>query len=262
MSSFGAALYVETLKALRARAPRLIALSFMLAPLMGALFMFIIKNPERARAWGLIGAKAQFAGSVADWPAYFELLAQAVAIGGAFVFGMITTWVFGREFADRTAKELLALPTPRAAIITAKFAVVLTWTAIVTGFAVLVAVAAGHIISLPRWSAEALMTGTVQVAVAATLTVALLPVVAFVASAGQGYLAGIGWIILTVFLAQIVAIAGWGAYFPWSVPALASGAAGRDASHLPAGSYLLVILTSIAGAVGTFFWWHRADHTL
>ena len=76
--------------------------------------MIILKDPEAARSMGLISTKAQLAAGVADWPAFFGMLAQAIAIGGAIVFAILTAWVFGREFSDRTAKELLALPTSRA----------------------------------------------------------------------------------------------------------------------------------------------------
>jgi ABC-2 type transport system permease protein len=72
--------------------------------------MIILKDPEAARSMGLISAKAQMVAGVADWPTYYNVLAQAVAVGGGILFAIIAIWVFGREFSDRTAKELLALP--------------------------------------------------------------------------------------------------------------------------------------------------------
>jgi len=261
MRMFAAAFYGEALKTRRARAPWLIAISFLLAPIMGALFMFIIKNPEQARSWGIIGTKAQFAGSVADWPTYFGLLAQAVAVGGAFVFAMMTAWIFGREFADATAKEMLATPTSRAAIITAKFTVLLVWSGIVTSAVLVTGLAAGKVVSLPGWSADSLMSGVKSIATSAALTFLLMTVVAFVASIGRGYLASLGWTVLAAVLAQVIAALGWGPYFPWSLPALASGVAGPDAARLHVASYLLVVLVSIAGVLATLAWWHWADHT-
>jgi ABC-2 type transport system permease protein len=56
MSLFRAALWVETLKARRSKVPWLTALGFSLAPLVGGLFMIILKDPERARSMGLISA--------------------------------------------------------------------------------------------------------------------------------------------------------------------------------------------------------------
>jgi ABC-2 type transport system permease protein len=121
MNALLSAFWAETLKARRSKVSVLTAAGFLILPLMAGLFMIILKDPERARAMGLISVKAQLAAGVADWPTFFGMLTQGTAIGGAFLFAIITAWVFGREFSDRTAKELLALPTPRAVIVGAKF---------------------------------------------------------------------------------------------------------------------------------------------
>ena len=64
MSGFGGALRCELLKARRSRVPLWTAAGFSLAPLMAGLFMFILKDPSRARALGLLRAKAQIAAGV------------------------------------------------------------------------------------------------------------------------------------------------------------------------------------------------------
>ena len=92
----------------------------------------------------------------------------------------------------------------------------------------------------------------------AAATAALQSVTALVASMGRGYLAPVGWIVLSVALAQILAILGRGALFPWSVPALYSGAVGGDAG-LGWASWLAVVATAAAGAVACGIWWNRAD---
>lgn len=89
----------------------------------------------------------------------------------------------------------------------------------------------------------------------------LLRFVALFASMGRGYLAPLGWTFLSVFMAQIAAILGWGDWFPWSVPALFSGMAGPRAGDLGLHSYVAITLAFVAGLVATFFWWQRADHT-
>jgi ABC-2 type transport system permease protein len=96
---------------------------------------------------------------------------------------------------------------------------------------------------------------------AAILTIALLPFVALFASIGRGEFPPIGWLVLTVVLAQVAAITGWGDWFPWSVPALFSGASGPRAELLGVHSYVLVILAGLAGLIATFYWWRTADQT-
>src|SRR4030095_1660550 len=105
MTNFQSALWAEALKARRSKVPLLALVGFTLAPLTDGLFMFIMKDPERAREMGLLSVKAQLAMSTADWNTFFSVLTQAVAVGGAIVFAIVTAWIFGREFSDHTARS-------------------------------------------------------------------------------------------------------------------------------------------------------------
>jgi len=261
MNLFLSSLWAETLKMRRSKVPLFTAIGFSMAPLMGGLFMIILKDPEAARSMGLISTKAQLTVGVADWPTFFSILAQAVAVGGAILFAIITAWVFGREFSDRTAKELLALPTSREAIVTAKFVVITVWTLALCLFIFGLGLVIGNLVVIPGWSEELLRTAFMDILGSAALTIALLPFVALLASVGRGYLPPFGWTILTVVLAQIAAITGWGDWFPWSVPALFSGAAGPRAELLGMHSYIIVFITSLIGLAATFYWWRNADQT-
>lgn len=261
MKSFLASLWAETLKMRRSKVPLFTAIGFSFAPLMGGLFMIILKDPEAARSMGLISAKAQLVAGVADWPTFFGFLAQAVAVGGAIVFAIVTAWAFGREFTDRTAKELLALPTPRESIVAAKFLVIAVWTFFLTVWIFLFGLVVGNLVVIPGWSEELLRSASLDVLGSAALTIALLPFVAFFAGFGRGELPAIGWAIVTIVMAQVAAITGWGDWFPWSVPALFSGAAGLRAELMGMHSYVIVIVASIIGLLATFYWWRNADQT-
>jgi ABC-2 type transport system permease protein len=256
-----AALWTESLKARRSKVPWLTALGFALAPLMDGLFMVILLDPERARAMGLISAKAQLTVGVADWPTFLGVLAQATAVGGTVLFSLLTAWSFGREFSDRTTKELLATPTPRAAIVAAKFVMVAAWSVVLVAFIAVLGLVVGLAIGLPGWSQAVLWRGASDLFWTTLLALALMPPVALIASAGRGYLPPLAWAMLMLFLAQILAATGWGAWFPWSVPPLFSGLAGPRADQLGPHSYVLVALALVAGLAGTFAWWQRADQT-
>ncbi|HZK66508.1 MAG TPA: ABC transporter permease [Chloroflexota bacterium] len=255
------ALWVELLKARRSRLPWLSAIGISLAPLVGGLFMVVLKDPEWARRLGLISSKAQLTAGTADWPTYFDLLAQAVAVGGLIVFGLVAIWEFGREYADRTAKDLLALPTSREAMVLAKFAVVAGWSAVLTLIVYLLGLAVGFAVGLPGWSAGLAAESAVRLATTAGLTIALVAPLAWAASAGRGYLPPVGALFLAIFLSQVIALLGWGSYFPWSVPALYSGVAGPDGQGVGIAAFLIVGLTGIVGVAGTAAWWRFADQT-
>jgi ABC-2 type transport system permease protein len=261
MSNIAQAIWVELLKARRSKLPLLTVLGFSLAPFAGGFFMIVMKDPDLARRLGLISTKAQIIAGTADWPTYLGLLAQATAIGGIILFSFISSWVFGREYSDHTIKDLLALPTPRYVVVIAKFILVALWSTVLTVVIYLMGLGVGTAVTLPPVSAEVFWQGTSAAAVTASLTMGLATPIAFVASAGRGYLAPMGVAILAVILAQIIAAAGWGEYFPWSVPALYAGMAGPEYAHLGIISYVMVILASLTGIIGTFAWWELADQT-
>ena len=256
MNNLSQAIWVETLKFRRSKMPLLTMLGFLMVPFMGGFFMIILKDPELARRAGLISAKAQLLAGTADWPTFLNLLAQSVAVGGIILFGFIGSWVFGREYSDRTMKDLLALPTSRSVIVLAKFVVVMSWSAVITAVITLVGLGVGTAVDLPQASSEIFQQGTISIVISTVLTISLVTPIAFFASAGHGYLPPMGATILALFLAQIVAVAGWGEYFPWSIPALYA-----QGSVIGSASYLIVALTGIAGIAGTFLWWELADQT-
>ena len=261
MNNFSSALWTETLKMVRSKVPLFTAIGFCIAPLAGGLFMIILKDPEAAKSWGLITTKAQMLTGTADWTSFLGFLAQAVAAGGMVLFSITTIWVFGREFSDRTVKELLALPTPRESIITAKFIVIAFWTVLVTLLVFGVGILVGTLVVIPGWSLQLLRESFISILGTAILTFPLMSFVALLASMGRGYLPPFGWTIFTLFLANLAVILGWGDQLPWAIPGLFSGAAGPRAEVLGVHSYILLTLASIIGFVATYSWWRSADQT-
>ncbi|HEX6307530.1 MAG TPA: ABC transporter permease [Longimicrobiales bacterium] len=261
MSAFTAALRCELLKARRSPLPALAAAGFSLAPVMAAVFMLILKDPALARRLGLITAKAQLVAGTADWPTFLGVIAQAIAVGGSFVFSLVTAWTFGREFSDRTVKLIVATPTPRRDIVAAKLAVVALLCIGMTMWVLLLGIGLGALLGLPGGSAAVMKAGAVTALSAGALTVALVPVIALIAGIGRGYMAPLGFAILMVFLAQVLTATGWGARFPWAVPPLHAGMAGAPAEMLDRMSYIVLVATGAAGLAATLWWWQTADQT-
>ena len=254
MKNLPQALWVEALKAFHSKMLLFTALGFSFLPLGGGFFMIILKDPAFARRVGLISAKAQLTMGAADWPNYLGFLALGTAAVGLILFSLIGSWVFGREFADRTVKDLLALPTPRAAIVTAKFILTAGWSVILIGLVFLIALLVGAAVGLPSVPKQIILQGGVTLAVTAAISLCVTPPIIFFASAGRGYLPPVGVALLTLALAQVAGIIGYGEYFPWAIAGvLAQG------GELGIASFLIVILTGLVGLLMTFFWWEFAD---
>src|SRR5262249_31584183 len=173
LAELHAALWAEQLKARRARMPLLTLSSFSLAPLTGALFMKILLDPTWAVHFGALTTKAQFSAAHGDWPTYFGLLAQAMAVGGSILCSLIVIWLFGREYSDHTAKDLLALPTPRATLVMAKLSVAALWCVILALWVYVLGLGVGALIGLPGWAPEVWLRATTVYAGTAGLTIAL-----------------------------------------------------------------------------------------
>jgi ABC-2 type transport system permease protein len=260
MNGLAPALWSEVLKIRKSRIFWITILASIFIVFMLGFMMFVLKYPEYARKYGLIAAKAAIAGK-ADWPSFLRILTQTIAGGGLVGFGFIASWIFGREYSDRTAKDLLALPVSRAAIIGAKFIAMGAWCVLLSVLIIIFGFVVGKALGLAGWSTEIFNRGAGTYALTCGLTIMLCTPVAFFACLGRGYLSPLGFVILTIMLAQIVAGLGYGQYFPWAIPVIISRIAGPDQSHYGAASYLILFLTSIAGLIATMARWRYADQT-
>ena len=236
-------------------------IAFALAPLMGAVFIAIVQDSEALSKAGGLAAKAKAMNIEADWKSYFGILTQAVGVGGVLIFGFVASWIFGREYSDGTAKDLLSLPTSRTKIVNAKFMLFTLWCLLLVLSNLLIAWVAGTLLHLPPMNTPWLTLSLSNYFITTVLTMIISIPIAFFAIWGKGYLAPLGFVALTLVFAQVIAATGYGSYFPWSVPGLYSGAGGEYKVLLDHYSYGILILTSIAGYIATVLYWNKADQT-
>lgn len=251
------ALTAELLKARRSRVPLITFLVLTAVPLAGALFIYIVEDPERARRLGLLGAKAELAGITADWDGLLLFTTQAAAAGLLIIDAFVLTWLHGREFVDGTARYLMALPIPRATIVAAKLVLYAAWSGALVLWLVMVTTVVGVAMGLPGGSSALIIAGIGSILRAGLLTILTVLPVAYVASRSRGYLAALASALGLVVVGQIGATLGWGAIDPWAVPALAAGVA-PDQNATPV-SFALVVATGALGVVATVHWWRSPD---
>ncbi|QQK81616.1 ABC transporter permease [Salicibibacter cibi] len=256
MKYFLVTLHMEGLKIIKSKVIWIIAAAFSIAPLMAGFFMFVLKDPALAESTGLVGAQAQVAGE-ANWQSYLDLHAQMIAVGGIFVFGFVTSWIFGREYVDNTVKDLLTLPYSRAVIVISKFLASFITNIALSAYIVTFGFFIGWIVGLPQWSSAIVVPSLYVILIVTMLTIILSTPVAFFASYSRGYLAPVGFVIMTLIFSQIVAAVGHGDYFPWAIPALYSGLTGENIINWS--SLIIIGITSLLGFLSTLYWWLFAD---
>ncbi|HRG67698.1 MAG TPA: ABC transporter permease [Saprospiraceae bacterium] len=236
-------------------------IAFALAPIMGGVFILIINDPDSLAKAGGLAAKAKAMDFQSNWKSYLGLLTQTVGVGGVLVFGFVASWIFGREYSDGTAKDLLSLPTSRTKILNAKFAVYLIWCLALVISNLLIGLLIGTILQLPTIEINLLIPLFLDYFVTTFLTISIGVPIAFFAIWGKGYLAPLGFVALTLVFAQIITATGFGSYFPWSIPGLYSGAGGEYKKLLDNYSYSILILICIAGYLATVIYWKTSDQT-
>src|SRR5260370_3090010 len=121
-----------------------------------------------------MSAKGNSAVGTADWPCYLGLVAQVIAAVGILLFSLIESWVFGREFADGTLKDLLAVPVSRATILLAKFIVFAIWSIILTVMLSIVSFLLGTAIGLTQGTIEVFLNGFATLAITTCLVIVVV----------------------------------------------------------------------------------------
>jgi ABC-type transport system involved in multi-copper enzyme maturation permease subunit len=256
------ALPVELFKILKSRIFWVVLFLFVFIPLMLSLLMFVQKYPGLAQKLGMIGTKANLLRfGEPDWNNYLKLLGEANAAISMIAYGFLTAWIFGREYTDRTLKDLLALPVSRSGILNAKFISVLAWSIFLAIVFLITALFAGKAIQLTGWSETVIIAGIKTYTFTFFLTILLCTPVGFLASYGRGLLLPLGFIILTLIIANFTGLIGLGPYFPWAIPGMYSVSGGTGEMSPQPVSYLILFITSVAGYVATWAWWKYADHT-
>jgi ABC-2 type transport system permease protein len=262
MNGFRAAFFTEYIKVVKSRVFWFSLLLFAFISCMMGLIMFVQKYPELASKLGMIGTKANlFSYGGVSWTGYFTMLMQAVAAVGYIGFGFVTSWVFGREYSEKTMKDLLALPVSRSMIVIAKFSVSAIWCLVLGGVFLLSSLIMGSAIGLPGWSDDLIRNISIRFTVTALLSLVLCWPAAFFACLGRGILLPIGFVILTLILANFTGLVGLGPWFPWAIAGIYSTGASVAGMQLTITSYIILFSTGIAGFLATLAWWRMADHT-
>jgi ABC-2 type transport system permease protein len=240
---------------LKLRRSRVTWISFIVYACMAAIagaFLWMMMNPALAQSIGLLGQKAQFAfsGQSLDGPGFLVFIVEMGGIGGLIMCSIIAAHVFGREYVEGTAKNLLALPIPRVSFVLAKIIVVGAWYAALTLWLVCAAWLTGSMLGLDGLIVPLLASVAARLAALAGMSLCCSLLVAWLAVQTRGYFAPLGAAIGTVVLASVFGHTGWGPWVPWSIVALYSGAAGPVAAP-GLGSLAVLAATFAAGAALT-----------
>lgn len=231
-----------------------------------AFFMWMVMNPGAAATFGLVGDKANFTfgGEGRDWAGYLHVGVMLGGVLGLLFSSLIFTWIFGREYMEGTAKNLLALPIGRWVFVLSKLLVAAAWYAGLLLLAVLGTWIAGSILKLPGASPALFGLALGRFLLIAGLSFVVALPVAWIALASRGYLGPLGYAVGTMFIANFFAHTGWAPYCPWTIVLLVSGPVFEpgvvQTPLLAAPSIAVVAGTAALGLALAIFHIERADN--
>lgn len=244
------ALKAEVLKLKRSRMPMWTALAVCLYPLL-AVFTAKLTDGELAHT---------------TWDQFMRAGPEMIASAwGVMLFGLVTAYLFVREFDDGTAKYILTLPLRREYFVVAKLGVLAAW---VLGLTVLsVAVQAGYaaFLGLTGFAWEHIGTGLTRSLLVSLVIYLSLPVVAWLAMLGKGYMPPMLFSALTAAAGLMMAFAGWARWFPWSMPMVFTGMTFAPPgtiteTALGIASWAIVLGLFAVGLAAVFWYVDRVDN--
>jgi ABC-type transport system involved in multi-copper enzyme maturation permease subunit len=185
-----------------------------------------------------------------NWANQLRVAVQGITgTWGIMLFAFVTTYVFGREYKDKTATNMLTLPVRREAFVAAKMIVVAVWILALTLLCLTLHAVALVLLGVPgfAWSH---VWGALWDALTVTFLIYLtLPLVAWITMIGRGYLRGMLFALAAVGVGNGLAGTEASKYYPWNLPVHLAGASWlplAPADLVPA-SYLIAIAVFVVG---------------
>jgi len=259
MKKLKTAIGTEITKAIRSKVFWGTIILFLFIPMMLAVSIYVARHPEMTEKLGLVGTKAQMFGQN-DWQGYLKLMLQTVTSLGFIAFGFICSWIFGREYSDRTLKDLLALPVPRSAFVNAKFIIAAFWGLFLLIVLLGSGLAMGFMMNLPGYSDAIVNEFIIRYFSTILLTITLITPVAWITGLSRGIFAPLAFVIFTMILSEFTIFMGLGPFIPWAVPGV-HAMSGNETGLEPAmTSYFILGITSLLGYLLTLRHWRYSDH--
>jgi ABC-2 type transport system permease protein len=235
--NFFSVLHCETRKIVRANVFWLVFLVFAFGPIM-------------------MGAGTILSGNNSDinWRIYLTEVLNNLAALGLIGYTFIAAWVFGREFTDKTIKDLLAKPVPRSHIVMSKLLIILAWNVLLSLYMFTISLAVGGVLGLTGWSATFIWNIFLRFTITSLLFIVVTTPGTFLANVSKGYLAPLALILVIVICSNVFASMGFAPYFPWTIPSVY-----QSTGFLNLNSIIILASTGLGGIAATFSWWRFAE---
>lgn len=191
-----------------------------------------------------------------SWPTFLQSATMLyTSVIGMVGFGVISSWVFAREYTDGVYKDLLALPISRKNIIISKLMVIEISELLIGLLAMVIAVMGGMIFAKTGFSITLLIHIFKQMLEVTILNVILSFLWPLLASYWRSAILPMSLSFVAVIVSVMFASKRIGQFIPWSIP----GYYLANNTVISHESSLLLILVAVVSIYGTIYVWSRLD---
>lgn len=248
MRSLANLFITEVLKLKRSKLFLVSFLGAMVVPIM-MFFMFTsmrARNPE----------------NIISFEDYFKQTDMFILLLiGTLLFGLLTTFIFNREYQEETLKNLLTIPIGRRSLIISKLMMVLMVILTLMIFSFMVTLILGFIGHFEGLTGEVLFKWIKIYLFSGILLFMLTPSVIFITLLFKNYIATIGFTIVVSVVGIIVLQSEYVMIYPWTVPSvitLPDTFDGIEKFKLIHG-WISLGLTFIIPLIASFVYFERTD---
>jgi ABC-2 type transport system permease protein len=176
-------------------------------------------------------------------------------IEGSFCFSIIAAWIFGREFIQKTATELLVFPAPRSTVVIAK--------TVSLAVSVLILAAGEFVLSRVlllaaggTGSRDPLAYDLARHGIMTAMLLALCMPVLFLSLCGRGYFLPVSFSVAVILYVNIDSSGlPFTRYIPWCIPLV------YMETLLQPFDVVILVFMGLGGLLASLAWWRCADHT-
>lgn len=159
-----------------------------------------------------------------SWATFLDMGLANMATWYAFLlFGLITAFLFGREFGDGVASAALTAPVRREHVVLAKMIVLALWILVLAVLGVVAQGLWGLAFGLDGFAWSAVGPVLVDTLSIAAIVYCTLPVIALVAVVSRGVFAPMIASAFAFAAGMMGGLAGWGDWLPWAMPSAIGG---------------------------------------
>lgn len=199
------------------------------------------------------------------WGDHLQMgLANMATWYGVLLFGLMTSFLFGREYADGVAPNALTTPVRREFLVLAKMLVLAIWIAALAVMSVAAQGVWGLVSGLHGFGWEHVWPVVADSLRIAAVLYCTLPIVALVAIVSRGVFAPMIFSSFAFAAAMIGGVAGWGDWLPWAMPALIGGSflgpvMPQLRTGLDAGQWAIALALFVVGMTALLVYVDHAD---